>query len=234
MTDRDTFAAAALTGLLANGDYSVESTPLLAYRMADAMLAFRDSQIAKKTNHEAAPAAKATADRYVRRAAADGDAESRHSEGTGDTPRPHPTPPQGPVAWAVAGDNGNYAVKLCFDELGAQREVYRRTSVGLKQDYVVVPLYCHPKLTITDAELNAIQHVVEDGRFVDLGDYGRIRSLLVRLRPEWEDESDRSKPISDERLAALEELSAFDQELEAKHGLQGNPMIKARRNNESI
>ena len=38
MTDRDTFAAAALTGLLANGDYSVESIPMLAYRMADAML----------------------------------------------------------------------------------------------------------------------------------------------------------------------------------------------------
>jgi hypothetical protein len=34
---RDTFAAAALTGLLANGDYN-PSTPLLAYRMADAML----------------------------------------------------------------------------------------------------------------------------------------------------------------------------------------------------
>lgn len=38
MTDRDTFAAAALTGLIANGDYSVDATPLLAYRMADAML----------------------------------------------------------------------------------------------------------------------------------------------------------------------------------------------------
>jgi hypothetical protein len=35
---RDTFAAAALTGLIAAGDYSVESTPTLAFRMADAML----------------------------------------------------------------------------------------------------------------------------------------------------------------------------------------------------
>lgn len=35
---RDTFAASALTGLIANGDYSVDATPLLAYRMADAML----------------------------------------------------------------------------------------------------------------------------------------------------------------------------------------------------
>lgn len=44
MTDRDHFAAAALTGLIANGDYSVESAPILAYRMADAMLRQRGNQ----------------------------------------------------------------------------------------------------------------------------------------------------------------------------------------------
>ena len=38
MTLRDHFAAAALTGLIANGDYSPESTPIFAYRMADSML----------------------------------------------------------------------------------------------------------------------------------------------------------------------------------------------------
>lgn len=48
MNDRDTFAAAALTGLIANGDYSVESTPTLAYRMADAMLRERG----KEQGHE--------------------------------------------------------------------------------------------------------------------------------------------------------------------------------------
>ena len=41
-------------------------------------------------------------------------------------------------------------------------------------------------------------------------------------------ETDRSKPINDARLAALEELSALDQELELKYGLTGNPMIKAQ------
>ena len=40
--------------------------------------------------------------------------------------------------------------------------------------------------TLSEAELDALQHVVEDGRLVDLSDYGRLRSLLVRLRPEWE------------------------------------------------
>lgn len=44
---RDTFAAAALTGLIANGDYSVDATPLLAYRMADAMLRERGELFGK-------------------------------------------------------------------------------------------------------------------------------------------------------------------------------------------
>lgn len=62
---------------------------------------------------------------------------------------------------------------------------------------------------------------------------GPEHHISDRPQPVRDDVSDRSKPISDERLTALEELSALDQELEGKHGLQGNPMIKARRNNES-
>lgn len=42
MTDRDHFAAAALAGLLANGDYGMESAPGLAWGMADAMLRERE------------------------------------------------------------------------------------------------------------------------------------------------------------------------------------------------
>lgn len=42
MTMRDHFAAAALAGLLANGDYGMESTPGLACGMADAMLRERE------------------------------------------------------------------------------------------------------------------------------------------------------------------------------------------------
>lgn len=51
---------------------------------------------------------------------------------------------QEPVAWAVAAHNGDYALRLCFDETTAQREVDRRAAVGLRSDYVVVPLYRHP------------------------------------------------------------------------------------------
>ena len=79
MNDRDHFAAAALTGLIANGDYSVESTPSLAWRMADAMLRERASTNSAEisstlTNHDAAPAAKAQVD-----------AAGISRQGTGDT-----------------------------------------------------------------------------------------------------------------------------------------------------
>jgi hypothetical protein len=62
MTDRDTFAAAALTGLLARPD--IDAEPLdygflcdAAYEWADAMLRERE-----RTNHDAAPAAIARTD----------------------------------------------------------------------------------------------------------------------------------------------------------------------------
>lgn len=61
-----------------------------------------------------------------------------------------------PVAWAVAGDYGEYAVKLCFDEASAVLESDRRCRVGLRPDYVVVPLYRHPQPTLTDEERAAM------------------------------------------------------------------------------
>ena len=57
MTDRDTFAAAALTGLLAGPGKSAEQWALQAYLLADAMLRERE-----RTNHDAVPEAKATND----------------------------------------------------------------------------------------------------------------------------------------------------------------------------
>jgi len=42
MTDRDTFAASALTGLLVNGPFNTDAVPRLAYSMADAMLRERE------------------------------------------------------------------------------------------------------------------------------------------------------------------------------------------------
>ena len=60
---RDTFAAAALAGMLASGDdgsFSEESYARCAYRYADALLRVRDSRTADNTNLDVAPAARAT------------------------------------------------------------------------------------------------------------------------------------------------------------------------------
>ena len=56
MTDRDTFAAAALTGLLASREWPIDSEEAAhyCYRVADAMLRERE-----RTNHAAVPATRA-------------------------------------------------------------------------------------------------------------------------------------------------------------------------------
>lgn len=87
VTDRDHFAAAALAGLLAQGDdgsFSEESYAVAAYRWADAMLRERGNHSEKpnsSTNHDAAPAATADAER-----SRTDKAVIRPGEGAGDTP----------------------------------------------------------------------------------------------------------------------------------------------------
>jgi hypothetical protein len=135
VTDRDTFAAAALTGLLAQGDdgsFSEESYVRSAYRWADAMLREREQTKEKDasfscTNHDAAPAATARTD--ADRARTD-KAATRPGEGTGDIP--------------------------------------------------------DSRTRLSEAEIDAIERVVEDGRIASMSIYGVMRSLLVRVRPEWE------------------------------------------------
>jgi hypothetical protein len=43
--------------------------------------------------------------------------------------------------------------------------------------------------TPTEAEIDALEYVVEEGRTASIDDYGILRSWLVRLRPEWESQS---------------------------------------------
>ena len=38
---------------------------------------------------------------------------------------------------------------------------------------------------LSEAEIDALEYVVVEGRIACMGDYGILRSLLVRLRPEW-------------------------------------------------
>jgi hypothetical protein len=39
---------------------------------------------------------------------------------------------------------------------------------------------------LSEAEIDALEFVVEEGRIASMDDYGILRSLLVRVRPEWE------------------------------------------------
>jgi hypothetical protein len=43
--------------------------------------------------------------------------------------------------------------------------------------------------TTSEAEIDALEYVVEEGRIASMDDYGILRSLLVRVRPEWEHQS---------------------------------------------
>jgi hypothetical protein len=38
---------------------------------------------------------------------------------------------------------------------------------------------------LSEAEIDALEYVVVEGRIACMGDYGILRSLLVRVRPEW-------------------------------------------------
>jgi hypothetical protein len=42
---------------------------------------------------------------------------------------------------------------------------------------------------LSEAEIDALEYVVFEGRIASMDDYGILRSLLVRVRPEWESES---------------------------------------------
>ena len=43
---------------------------------------------------------------------------------------------------------------------------------------------------LSEAEIDALEYVVVEGRIACMADYGILRSLLVRLRPEWETSGD--------------------------------------------
>jgi|688.fasta_scaffold1418721_1 hypothetical protein len=139
MTDRDTLAAAALTGLLANEGEgpSLSNTCAYAYRIADAMLRERE-----RTNHDAAPAATARTDADRDRT---DNAAARPGEGTGDIPCPRA---REIAAWAVYV-NGEYDSSYGPDSIDEALEIAAECSGE------VVPLYRTP--TLTDEELKAIR-----------------------------------------------------------------------------
>ena len=208
MTDRDQFAAAALTGLLAQGDdgsFSEESYARGAYRWADAMLCERE-----RTNRDAAPAARASVDSVAPQPTTDGrertdKSPARTVDGTGESDRPKPiksTPAthathgegsmrregiQEPVAWGVAGSKG----------LLYATSVSRMDAVDMQSEHEcdthVVPLYRRPPCqdfsqknwTLTDAEREAIDTAahaaVQLYPLTGVGLAAVLRGLLSRL-----------------------------------------------------
>jgi hypothetical protein len=124
MTDRDTFAAAALTGLLTRSiapEQAMSQYVRIAAAYADAML-----RECERTTHVAVPEAIARTE------------SASCGRGCGGTDKPVTLPAMG------TGD-------------------------------------------LSEAEIDALEYVVEEGRIASMDDYGILRSLIVRLRPEWEE-----------------------------------------------
>jgi len=67
---------------------------------------------------------------------------------------------------------------------------------------------------LSEAEIDALEYVVEEGRIASMDDYGILRSLLVRVRPEWENqlykESDEKRTNTTAMLAARGTTSDHD------------------------
>jgi hypothetical protein len=54
-------------------------------------------------------------------------------------------------------------------------------------------------MNASEAEIDALEFVVEEGRTASVDDYGILRSWLIRLRPEWESQSHeegKEKPMN--------------------------------------
>jgi hypothetical protein len=176
MTDRDTFAAAALTGWLASQQtvISKKEMAMRAYDYADAMLRERE-----RTNHDAVPEATARTD-------ADRDrtdkAAARPGEGTGDIPCSRA---REIAAWAVYV-NGEYDSSYGPDAIDEALEIAADCSGE------VVPLYrtpqshatpgegsVHDVCTLTAEEREAIADAIR--RLWGFDCAATLRSLLERL-----------------------------------------------------
>ena len=187
ISERDHFAAAALTGLLARGLLQSNLLAADAYKVADAMLCERcrgGGDCPGQDNaptHGAAPAARADLpdERPPHAVSANGgtpSAASRDGNGTGDT--------QEPAAWAVLRVGGGW-VSILANKVQAETS---RASFDKMENWVheVVPLYRRPHPTLTDAEREAIyrasQYLSQNDVFEGMAeDAATLRGLLERL-----------------------------------------------------
>ena len=169
MTDRDHFAAAALTGMLSKSiapEQAMSEYVRIAAAYADAMLRERG-----QTNLDAVPAATAQSCEKSRpQAVSELGNPVRHStqDGTGNT--------QEPVAWAVVYPNGAEAI-IAWRKSDAE-------DMASASDRIE-PLYRHQQPTLTDAERTAIKTAIvylkEDDDFPGIAeDKATLLALLER------------------------------------------------------
>ncbi|NBW17096.1 MAG: hypothetical protein EBR82_54880 [Caulobacteraceae bacterium] len=157
---RDHFAAAALTGIMAHdGDASsLSNTCAYAYRIADAMLRER----AKNNAGPIVP--------------------SRDTASDVTSP---------PVA-APAGINRNAASQSPDVSVGGGEPLdvpqadNSRAAGGRGHNIPDSRTRGRVGTILSEAEIDALEYVVVEGRIACVEDYGILRSLLVRVRPEWE------------------------------------------------
>jgi hypothetical protein len=87
---------------------------------------------------------------------------------------------RGPVAWAVFCDGKIEA--LCETRKDAETRVefwLDVSQIRTADDAKIVPLFA-----LSEAEVDALEYVVVEGRIACKQDYGILRSLLIGLRPE--------------------------------------------------
>jgi hypothetical protein len=153
MNDRDTFAAAALTGLIQSGCYCGEEEDVgrKAYASADAMLAER-----ARLHSDAAE--------YTAGISADAKTKCGETTSTGS-----PAATAEPVAWAVM--DGKEAMEFCTDNEEA------RCAAGYYNGHIV-PLYRSAHPALTDAEREAVRFCA---LVLDMGERPDCAATLLAL-----------------------------------------------------
>lgn len=171
MTDRDTFAAAALTGLLASREWPIDSEEAAhyCYRVADAMICERDrhhipdagKMVENTTNHDAVPAARAE------------EPESSVPLGSGSAL----ANTSEPVAWVAFATDGSESSAVYSMREQAQ-------AAADEWGWRFAPLYA--RLPLTDEEREAVEWFAEVQKPLNSFDDGEyvatLRKLLERTK----------------------------------------------------
>jgi len=96
-------------------------------------------------------------------------------------PSPASAGSHGPDAWAVLLPGKEKRLRLTRQEAEDHLEFWLHNhQIRSVDDGKMVPLFA-----VSDAEIDALEYVVVEGRMASKQDYGVLRAMLVRLRPEW-------------------------------------------------